>query len=649
MMRTRLDCLATTREIRDRNKETIVAAWSIEQIEINGGFLPGLSLVLPKGLTCVIGPRGSGKSTLAEAIRYALANDRVPSKTTKDLIEKNIVNAVVSITTAPGGDGTAYLIRRTGRQAPSLCNLKGESIQRVDLERGTFLPLDAYSSNEVEDIADETVGEKRRSLLDDLRGADFAKIQLTIGDRQRALEANRDAVKQCQSTIASLKEQIEELADAPAKLAALPPSSGGDDSGILTSGAKQLQANESERNSLDELTAIAKEYREELKRIAGSLANDMAIPVIFEESKNQSVMNEVDTAAKSMIQKVNLPLTQADNELQAFAALLPDVRTRLSTCHAEQESAFARLEELNLAASQAVQQRTTAEQAVAQLRELERKHGDEQRRLQDLLEERKQLKGSYLLEREKISALRMEIAAGLQKEAGDKVRVRVLANADSISFQQQLAAGLQGARVRNHEDIVNTLMRIRPEDLAQLIQDNDIEGFEAQTALGKERARKVLEAFREKLDPMQLEIVPIDDRICIELNVASSAEPNFKDASELSRGQKCTALLPILLARRDTPLLIDQPEDNLDNRFVFETVVENIRRIKKSRQMIFITHNANIPVLGEADLVVVLDSDGHKGFIKKAGTVDECRDEIIDLLEGGREAFELRRRCYEKK
>src|SRR4029077_16607332 len=131
-----------------------------------------------------------------------------------------------------------------GRQAPSLCNLKGEAIQGVDLERGTFLPLDAYSSNEVEDIADETLGDKRRSLLDDLRGDEFAKIQMTIAERQRALEANRDAVKLCRSCIASLKEQVEELADAPAKLEALPPSNVNEDSGGLTASAKQLQANE---------------------------------------------------------------------------------------------------------------------------------------------------------------------------------------------------------------------------------------------------------------------------------------------------------------------------------------------------------------------------------------------------------------------
>ncbi len=93
-------------------------------------------------------------------------------------------------------------------------------------------------------------------------------------------------------------------------------------------------------------------------------------------------------------------------------------------------------------------------------------------------------------------------------------------------------------------------------------------------------------------------------------------------------------------------MLIDQPEDNLDNHFIYETVVDSILRLKSRRQMIFITHNANIPVLGEAELVVVMNSDGQRGFVEKAGSVDECRNEIIDLLEGGEEAFELRRKRY---
>jgi ABC-type transport system involved in cytochrome bd biosynthesis fused ATPase/permease subunit len=103
------------------------------------------------------------------------------------------------------------------------------------------------------------------------------------------------------------------------------------------------------------------------------------------------------------------------------------------------------------------------------------------------------------------------------------------------------------------------------------------------------------------------------------------------------------------MARRDNPLIIDQPEDNLDNHFIYETVVETIRRLKANRQMMFVTHNANIPVLAEADLVVVLDSDGKTGRVSKMGALDDCRDEIIDLLEGGREAFELRRKRYAAK
>jgi ABC-type bacteriocin/lantibiotic exporter with double-glycine peptidase domain len=94
--------------------------------------------------------------------------------------------------------------------------------------------------------------------------------------------------------------------------------------------------------------------------------------------------------------------------------------------------------------------------------------------------------------------------------------------------------------------------------------------------------------------------------------------------SRLERGQKCTVLLPILLARRNNPLIIDQPEDNLDNHFIYETVVNSIQRLKGRRQMIFIAHNANIPVVAEADMVIVLNSDGEKGYVEKSGSVDRC-------------------------
>ena len=238
------------------------------------------------------------------------------------------------------------------------------------------------------------------------------------------------------------------------------------------------------------------------------------------------------------------------------------------------------------------------------------------------------------------------MASELTREAGEKIRVRVLRNADDLAYRNMLTQSLKGAGVRNHDEILGALMQLRPEQLAQLIQTDDHAGFDEACGFGPERAKKILAAFRQNVDPLQLEVVEIDDVVRIELNVATSAEAIFKDAAELSRGQKCTALLPLLLARTRNPLVIDQPEDNLDNHFIYETVVESIQRLKKKRQMIFITHNANIPVLAEADLVIVMNSDGKIGYIEKSGSVDDCREQIVDLLEGGREAFELRRKRY---
>jgi len=121
---------------------------------------------------------------------------------------------------------------------------------------------------------------------------------------------------------------------------------------------------------------------------------------------------------------------------------------------------------------------------------------------------------------------------------------------------------------------------------------------------------------------------------------------NYKDSLTLSTGQKCTAILPILLMDSENPLLVDQPEDNLDNRFIFETVVGSIRRIKRCRQLLFVTHNPNIPVLADAERVFVLDSNGSAATKANEGSVDQCKPDIITLLEGGEEAFKRRKERY---
>src|SRR5262245_66331444 len=92
-------------------------------------------------------------------------------------------------------------------------------------------------------------------------------------------------------------------------------------------------------------------------------------------------------------------------------------------------------------------------------------------------------------------------------------------NADYLAYQQILVDGLKGARVRNQNEIIATLMQLRPEQLAQLIQCNDLGSFEELTHFGTERSRKILDSFREGVDALAIEVITIGVRFRNELNV----------------------------------------------------------------------------------------------------------------------------------
>ncbi len=140
---------------------------------------------------------------------------------------------------------------------------------------------------------------------------------------------------------------------------------------------------------------------------------------------------------------------------------------------------------------------------------------------------------------------------------------------------------------------------------------------------------------------LKLELSDIEDRPKILLN----ANP----IEELSPGQRCSALIPIILVEGQNPLIIDQPEDNLDNKLVFDLVVDILRGLKEQRQIIVATHNPNIPVSGDAEQVVVFDSP-HKErcCAVEQGSIDDeaIVENIKTILEGGDKAFEIRVKKY---
>lgn len=620
--------------------------WVVEKIEISGGFLPGLSVNIPQGLTCIIGARGSGKSTLAEAVRFALCGIAAAPKHCADLIQANLAGGALVTVTALAEGSNRYTIKRGLKQNPVLLTADGRAINTVDLDRGTFLPLDAYSSLEIEAIADEVLGDKRRSMLDELRSEQMRTIHLSLAESTRALEANADRIRTTQRSIVDLTEQIEELGDVRARLNALAPSdreSAADFVGL----SRQQQLNQREIAKLDAADRDLRTLEQSLEQVRRDARNVFAARLVEEQSANADTLRRFDELLAASLGPVEKHLSGIHTRIRGAQGTMAKARQSITEIHTSHAGELARLTAVNQAASEQARERASLEQQVAKLEALERQRAELNDELKTFFDRRKSLKTDHILMRDRISTMRDEVASELQYEAGERVRIRVMRNADHLAYQQMLEGGLKGARVRNQNEILATLMQLRPEQLAQLIQSNDLDSLEELTHFGAERSRKILDSFRDSVDPLALEITAIEDRIGIELNVAATAgRPHFKDASDLSRGQKCTALLPILLARRDNPLIIDQPEDNLDNHFIFETVVNAVQRMKKRRQMIFITHNANIPVLAEAELVLVMNSDGRVGCVEKWGTVDECREQIIDLLEGGREAFELRSKRY---
>ena len=469
-------------------------------------------------------------------------------------------------------------------------------------------------------------------------------IHLLLAESARALDANADRIRAAERTIQDLREQAEELGDVRARLSTLAPSEHEPTADFIRI-SRQQQLNQREISKLDTADRDLKTLDQTLNQLKKDARLVFRAHLAEEDSVNAEILRHYDDLLAAALGTVEEHVSAISGQIYEARDTLAQARQSITQAHTGHANELARLTAINQAASE--QARAALEQQLAKLQSLDEQRSELTVELKTLLDERKAIKTKHILMRDQISTIREEVASELQREIGNRVRIRIMRNADHLAYQQTLVDGLRGARVRNHEEIITTLMQLRPEQLAQLIQSNDVDGFEELTSFGSERSRKILDAFRETIDPLALEVIAIEDRVGIELNVSSAGKANFKDASDLSRGQKCTALLPILLARRDTPLIIDQPEDNLDNHFIFETVVNAVQRLKKRRQMIFITHNANIPVLAEADLVLVMNSDGRIGAVERSGTVDECREQIIELLEGGRRAFELRSKRYE--
>ena len=166
-------------------------------------------------------------------------------------------------------------------------------------------------------------------------------------------------------------------------------------------------------------------------------------------------------------------------------------------------------------------------------------------------------------------------------------------------------------------------------------------------------ARQIVDRLGEQKVRFALERCAVHDlpRLTVTKKITGPPAERFvtREFSKLSLGQQQSVLLALLLSSDGThPLIIDQPEDNLDGEFIYSTFVPVLRHAKERRQIIVVTHNANIAVLGDAELIIVMKTHNDRGIVTSRGSIDnpDIRTAACSILEGAPEAFRRRSRIY---
>jgi len=440
----------------------------------------------------------------------------------------------------------------------------------------------------------------------------------------------------------------EELGALPAIEAKLQTFAGdekdGDDGEVNTAHRHKALRDRQQRLAGD-LVDVLRDARGQVTRLRQWLPQRLAEITSSETAggPNQELVARIQREAVLCNDAVDRFWQQAEARIATAEQAIEDHAQQLSLAHRRQEVAFHELMERHQEAQGQAAERVRLEKARNNLLARRRQRDAVQQELTELRRQRHQLHQRLSELEEQRFNIRESVAGRINAQLAPAIRVNLVQYGDRTLFRQFLEKSLKGHRI-HHGVVAGKLAdHFWPSELARLVAEEDVDTLVDRGELRCEQAERAVAALSHAETLAELETVELLDQP----EIALCDGETYKDCAMLSTGQKCTAILPILLMDSDRPLLVDQPEDNLDNRFVFEAVVDSIRKIKVTRQLIFVTHNPNIPVLGDAERVFVLDSDGARARMAGVGSVDECKNQIVTLLEGGEEAFRQRRARYD--
>ncbi len=618
----------------------------LERVRFTGGYLDGVDIRWSGHLDAIIGGRGTGKTTLLECIRYAMDQEAISERakrTHREIVKQNLGAGRIEIEIrAFAMQGRKFTVSRRYGEATVVRDEAGNT--------STFTPadllprLEIFGQNEIFEIAQDAGGLTR--LLRRFISSGVSTEQKR-GEIRERLSANAKRLMDARGKLEEIEIQVARLPKLEEQAKQFHDIGLGQKLGVVPKLEKEKQlltrVQEEQRNVEEALTNLSDALPD------AAFLGDEAIRDL-PHVEQLKVIREHLTGLRKDLETL---ISAAQSKTEASRNGIAQSRNALLKAIAESEEAL----EKEFAKIPAFEGRTGREigsayqqvlKDIEQIRPLKSGRDTRQQLVDELRKERDNLLADLSKSVAEMAAEIDRELKTLRKKLEGKLKPSIDHAANRIPLKAFfLGCNLEGvgeARLRWVDDADD----FSPVKLAQTIRQGPDALKNAGWGITPAVAASLTKLPEGKL--LELEALELPDIIRLELNVAHGDSPVYQTMDRLSTGQQCTAVLHLLLLDNRDPLIVDQPEDNLDNAFIAERIVSELRNAKLGRQFIFATHNANIPVFGDAEWIGVLQSKDRQATMPEEfqGAVDvpEIRAQAASILEGGREAFIQRSEKY---
>lgn len=605
----------------------------IERVQIEEGFLDGLDVSFVSGLNVIIGERGTGKTSLIELIRFCLG---VQGYTT-DSAKRSLDHALSIL-----GSGQVTVTLADGESEILVTRTASDDAPRAS---ASYVRPIIFSQTEIETVGLQAQGRLR--LLDSFSGEqrDAQARESAAVSEVRSLTAEAEALRR---EIEELSRQVDEIPALNNQIAELAPKEQELSKVSAEANAKKSQLDAVSANIAASAVSVGaiERFHQSVIRWQSSLASLSAAAPTFEpwpESAGSDPLAQCRSSierAKDLLDKalkeVENAATAADAQLRSSLDSKLSVEDRARQLRKEVES-------LQAGAGAIVRQGQQLRERKAQLESLKAVLAEREKALSSLLAHRNASLDRLDSVREQRFNARRSAAKQLTETLGPRIRIGVSRAGQFEAFAAAIADVLRGSGLRYNELSSMLASNVSPRELLEAADSNDFDLIAEAAGITKDRAARALAQLRES-DLGALATVSVEDTVTLQLLDGA----DYKSIGQLSTGQRCTVVLPLVLRHTDRILVVDQPEDHIDNAFIADTLLVSILARSPQSQIIFSTHNANIPVLGNADRVIQLGSDGTRGFPVLASGLDDPSvvKAITTVMEGGAEAFRRRVSFY---